>query len=59
MVVRSLVGEDPWRRKWQLTPVFLPGKCHGQGSLMGYNPFGLKDNGYSLATKEQQANTQY
>ena len=22
------VGKIPWRRKWQLTPVFLPGKSH-------------------------------
>ena len=26
----------PWRRKWQPTPVFLPGKSHGQRSLTGY-----------------------
>ena len=30
------VGKVPWRRKWQLTPVFLPGKSHGQQSLVGY-----------------------
>ena len=24
------IGKIPWRRKWQTTPVFLPGKCHGQ-----------------------------
>ena len=34
------VGEIPWRRKWQPTPVFLPGKSHGQRSLVGYNPWG-------------------
>ena len=28
----------PWRRKWQPTPVFLPGKSHGQRSLAGYSP---------------------
>ena len=28
----------PWRRKWQPTPVFLPGKLHGQSSLAGYSP---------------------
>ena len=28
----------PWRRKWQPTPVFLPGKSHGQRSLEGYSP---------------------
>ena len=27
-----------WRRKWQPTPVFLPGKSHGQRSLEGYSP---------------------
>ena len=30
------VGKIPWRRKWQPTPVFLPGKSHGQRSLAGY-----------------------
>ena len=30
----------PWRRKWQTTPVFLPGKSHGQRSLAGYGPWG-------------------
>ena len=29
------VKKIPWRRKWQLTPVFLPGKSHGQRSLAG------------------------
>ena len=28
----------PWRRAWQATPVFLPGKPHGQRSLTGYGP---------------------
>ena len=28
------VGKNPWRRKWQPTPVFLPGKSHGQRSLV-------------------------
>ena len=31
-----------WRRKWQPTPVFLPGKSHGQRSLVGYSPWGCK-----------------
>ena len=30
----------PWERKWQLTPVFLPGRSHGQRSLVGYSPWG-------------------
>ena len=33
----------PWRRKWQLTPVFLSGELHGQRSLAGYGPWGHKE----------------
>ena len=36
------VGNIPWRRKWQPTPVFLPGKSHGQRSLADYSPWGHK-----------------
>ena len=32
------VGKIPWRRKWQPTPVFLPGESHGQSGLTGYSP---------------------
>ena len=31
------VGNHPWRRAWQPTPVFLPGKSPGQRSLAGYS----------------------
>ena len=37
------VGKIPWRRKWQPTSVFLPGKSHGQRSLAGYTPWGCKE----------------
>ena len=37
------VGKIPWRRKWQPTPVFLPGEFHGQRSLVGYSPWGHKE----------------
>ena len=37
------VGKIPWRRKWQPTPVFLPGKSHGRRSLAGYSPWGFKE----------------
>ena len=37
------VGKIPWRRKWQPIPVFLPGKSHGQRSLVGYSPWGRKE----------------
>ena len=32
-----------WRSEWQSTPVFLPGKFHGQGSLVGFSPWGRKE----------------
>ena len=37
------VGKIPWRRKWQLTRVFLPGKFHGHRSLVGCSLWGLKE----------------
>ena len=36
-------GKIPWSRKWQPTPVFLPGKSLGQKSLAGYHPGGCKE----------------
>ena len=35
---QSLGWEDPWRMKWQPSPVSLPGESHGQRSLAGYSP---------------------
>jgi len=37
------LGKIPWRRKWQPTPVFLPGKSHGWRNLVGYSPRGCKE----------------
>ena len=34
------VRKIPWRRKWQPTPLYLPGNFHGQRSLAGYSPLG-------------------
>ena len=34
------VKKIPWKRKWQPTPVFLPGEFHGQRSLVGYSLWG-------------------
>ena len=42
--IQSLDWKDPWRRKWQPTPVFLPGEFHGQRSLAGYSPWGRKES---------------
>ena len=36
-------GRFPWRRKWQPTPVFLPGESHEQRNLVGYSPWGCKE----------------
>ena len=38
------VGKFPWSRKWQPTPVFLPGEFHGHRSLAGYSPWGHKES---------------
>ena len=42
--VQSLGWEDLWRRKWQPTPVLLPGKFHGWRSVVGYSPWGHKES---------------
>ena len=44
------VRKIPWRRKWQPTPVLLPGKSHGQRSLAGYSPKGGKESDTTEAT---------
>ena len=52
------VRKSPWRRKWQPTPVFLPGKSHGQRSLAGYSSRSHKRVAHDLAT-EQKTNTPF
>ena len=47
-------GRSPWRREWQPTPVFLPGKSHGQRNVVGYSPWGPRVR-HNLATKQQQS----
>ena len=42
--VQSLGRKIPLRRKWQPTPVLLPGKSHGWKSLVGYSPWGPKES---------------
>ena len=41
--VQSLGWEDPLEKKWQPTPVFLPGESHGQRSLAGYSLWGSRE----------------
>ena len=38
------VRKIPWSREQKPTPVFLPGKFHGQRSLAGYSPWGCKES---------------
>ena len=38
------IGKIPWRRKWQPTAVFLPGKSHGQKGLVGYSSWSRKES---------------
>ena len=47
------VGKIPWRRKWQPTPVFLPGESHGQRSLAGYSPRDRNGVRHDLLTEQQ------
>ena len=42
----SWVGKIPWRRKWQPTPVFLPGESQRWKSLVGYSLGGSQIVGY-------------
>ena len=59
------VGHDPatslslftfmhWRRKWQPTPVFLPGESQGRGSPVGCSPWGRTELDTTKATQQQQ-----
>ena len=50
-------GTISWRRKWQPTPVFLPGKSHGQRSLEGYSS--LQRVRHDLATKQHDSRGQF
>ena len=42
--VQSLCWEDPWKREWLHTWIFLPGEFHGQRSLVGYIPWSHEDS---------------
>ena len=47
------VGKIPWRRKWQPTPVCLPGKPHGHRNLESYSQQSCKRVRYELGTQQQ------
>ena len=48
-----------WRRKWQPTPVFLPGESQGQGSLVGFRLWGRTESDMTEATQQQQQQVIY
>ena len=50
------VGKIPWRRKWQPTPVFLPGESQGQRSLAGYCTQGHTEIDMTEVTTHTQCN---
>ena len=54
-------GKIPWRRRWQPTPVLLPGKPNGQRSLEGYRPRGRKESAVTdgLSTDIISGNTSF
>ena len=44
MQIQSVGQEDSQEEEWQPVPAFLSGKCPGQRSLVGYNPWGHKES---------------
>ena len=50
------VGKIPLRRKWQPAREFLPGKFHGQRSLVGYSPLGRKESEMIEHTHREEKN---
>ena len=51
------VRKIPCRRKWQPTPVFLPGECYGQRSLAGYSPSGHTESDTIKVTQAPHSST--
>ena len=47
------VGKIPWRRRWQPTPVFLPGEFHGQRSLVCCSAWDHKESDMNLVNDQQ------
>ena len=53
------VRKIPWRKTWQPTPVFLPGKSHGQRSLAGYSPWSGKELDTTMTNTHAQNELPY
>ena len=57
MWVPFLGREDPLRRAWQPTPVFLPGESHGQRNPAGYSSWGPKESDTTEVTQQALSDT--
>ena len=55
----SLFTFRHWRRKWQPTPVFLPGESQGQRSLVGGCLWGRTESDMTEATSQQQSFSEF
>ena len=53
------VQKSPWSMKWQPTPIFLPRRVHGQRSLAGHSPRGLKESDTDWAHMTKQAPSEH
>ena len=51
-LILAWIRKIPWGRKWQPTPVFLPGEFYGQRSLVGCSPWGHKESDMTELTRE-------
>ena len=51
------MGKIPWKRKWQPTPVFLPGESHGQRNLADYKSLGFAE--LNMTEQESTGREQY
>ena len=56
-IISPWAKKIPCRRKWPPTPVFLPGKSHGQRSLVGYSPWGSQRVKHDWATGQAHTHT--
>ena len=53
------VRKIPWRIMWEPTLVFLPGRSHGQRSLMGYSPWGHNESDRTEATEYEHSSIKF
>ena len=57
-IVQPLGQEDPWRRAWKPTPVFLPGEFHGQRSPTGHRPCSCQESDTTASLTRTRTHTE-